>query len=146
MASCRITMSDGWSDSWGYSKLQAVYKNRGACMTAVGKLTRAIEVLERCQARFDPVPGDVEDLWGDYWATERLMEGFDKCEINYKEAIECLTRARDDLERLVKAAEYCKNHNWFKKSDAQAVGDGLKKILSLGSSGSFDDAKDSHYP
>ena len=146
MASCRITMNDGWSDSWGYSKLKAVYENRGSFQQAIAKLDKAIETLERCEGLLSPVPGNVQDLWGDYWATERLMDGFDTCEKEYEKAIDKLTRARDDLQRLLDAAIYCKNHKWFKKSDAQTAWDGFKKVATLGSSGSFDDAKNSSYP
>ena len=146
MASCTIRMPDGTSDSWGYDYLKDVYSHIGDFDQAIVTLSSVIKTMERYRSRLTPLPGKTQELWDDYWHTERLIEGINTTIEEYDKTIEALTTARDNLKQLVAATRYCKSHNWFKKSDAQAGGDGLKKVLSLGSSGSFDDAKDSHYP
>ena len=146
MSSCKVTMKDGWSEWFGYGKLKDIYEHAASINQAISKIDEVIQELERCQQRLDPVPGKVEELWGDYWATERLMSGFGECDKKYEKTIDRLKTARDDLERILEAAKYCKQHNWFKKSSSQQFWDGFKKVGSLGASGSFSDSKDSSYP
>ena len=111
MSSISIRMSDGVKDSWGDSYMRSVYNDRAAFRQAIAKLTEAIKTLERYQGRLTPVPGKVESLWDDYWRTERIVGGIETCEKDYKETIEKLTIARDNLDILVRAAEYFKSKN-----------------------------------
>ena len=142
MAGCTIRMPDGTSDHWGYGYLKSVYKDRGSFQIAIAKLTKVIENLERYQARLSPVPGDVQELWDDYWSTERLINGINTCIEEYEKIIDSLTTARDNLKTLVAACEYCASKNWGEKSTGSKISDGITAVFTFGQSGSFDSAKD----
>jgi hypothetical protein len=139
-------MPDGTSDSWGYGYLKDVYNHISDFDQAIATLSSVIKSMEHYRSRLTPIPGKTQELWDDYWHTERLIEGINTTIEEYDKTIEALTTARDNLKRLVEATRYCKSHNWFKKSDAKRADDTLKAIFTLGSSGSIDDSKNSSYP
>lgn len=144
--SIHVMMSDGKKDQWGSKYMKSVYKDRAAFRQAIATLDNIIETMSRhYKERFVSLPGDVTSLWDDYWHLERLVAGIETCGEDWRETVERLTTARNNLQILVDAAEFYKAHNWGEKSDAKKADDVLKKIFTLGASGSFDSEVDVHY-
>ena len=105
----KVKLSDGHTDYWGASYILSVLENIGDFDRAVATLSEVIVNLERYQTRLDPLAEQTQDLWDDFWHTERLVEGIKTCKKDQTDAINKLKTARDDLRIFTAACRWCAN-------------------------------------
>ena len=121
-----IRMADGIRDCWGSKYMKPVYNDRAKFKEAIQKLENALKEITRHQSVLATTPGDAEDLWDDYWGTERVVAGLNTCIEDYQTLIDDLTLATENLKLLVEGAEYYKSKNWGEQSAGDAVWSWLK--------------------